>query len=250
MKHLISKARIRANDVRSQLGLGDEPISNIFTLIEDQGIYLFFKNLGENVSAMFIRSSNAHMVIINSNKTKGHQIFSAAHELSHFLYDKDLLGGICQVSKTSQDLEVEKLADFFASHFLLPEEGLLKHISKRTDSMERSLSLADVIYLQQYYGVSWQAMINRLYNINCITANEFETFKNVSIKREASRLGYDLSLYEKTYDEKPSQRYVELAMKNYQKFDISETRLNEYLNDVGLSLLEMEAEVIEEGDYA
>ncbi len=66
---------------------------------------------------MFMKSKDAHLVIINSNKTLGHQIFSVAHELSHYLYDTHVMGGVCAVNKFNQDMEIEKLADLFASHF-------------------------------------------------------------------------------------------------------------------------------------
>lgn len=253
MQQLVSKARMRANNVRGQLGLGDEPVSDIFTLIEEQGIYLFFKNLGENISAMFTKTKYAHMVIINSNKTKGHQIFSAAHELSHYLYDTEVLGGVCKANSHTQSLDIEKLADLFASHLLMPEEGLLRHVSKRTDSMEHPLELADVIFLQQYYQVSWQAMIHRLHNIRCISTLELENFKKVPITLEASRLGYRTDLYKKTQkecdQERPSRKYIELAMKNYQSREISESRLKEYLIDIGINLNDLNSmSIVDEED--
>lgn len=235
-KELIYIARTRANEKRNALGLGDEPISNIFNLLENQGIFLFIKPFKGNASAMFMRTKDIHIVIINSKHTLGHQIFSAAHELSHFFFDKELMGGVCLANKYNQDQEVERLADFFASYFLMPEEGLLKHISKRKKKANSCLDLSDIIYLQQYFRVSWQAMLYRLLNMGELSLEEVEKYKTVSIKSEAAKLGYDLDLYTPTYKECPSQKYIEYAMKAFKHDLISESKLNEYLSIIGTSL--------------
>lgn len=232
------------------MGLGDEPISDIFRLLESQGIYLFIRPLQGNVSAMFMRHKDIHMVIINSDRTLGHQIFSAAHELSHYLFDKELMGGICVVNKFNQDLEVERLADLFASHFLMPEEGILKHISKRKKAVNTKLNISDIIYLQQYFNVSWKAMLYRLLNLGLLTSQEVDEYRELSIKREAAKLGYDLSLYSKDNTFRPSQRYIEYAIKAFEHDEISEKKLNEYLSDIGISLEMLDIPYEEEGEYA
>lgn len=256
MRDLINTAKNRANEFRNKLGLGDEPISNIFNLLESQGIYLFRRPLEGNASAMFMKSKDSHLVIINSNKTLGHQYFSAAHELSHFLYDTHILGGICAVNKLNQDMEIEKLADYFASHLLMPEEGILKHLLKRTNDGKRNISLSDIIYLQQYFKVSWSAMLIRLLNLNQISKSEYDYYKNnIRITREATRLGYSVDLYISDSSSSNSQIYIEKAMYAYEHDEISENKLNEFLNDIDTSLevLELNANSVlfeEEDDDA
>jgi Zn-dependent peptidase ImmA (M78 family) len=84
-------AQTRANYIRNSLGLGQSPIADIFSLVEELGIILFKKPLkSEGVSAVFFKNSQNYMILINSSKTLGHQIFSAAHELSHYFFDKEL----------------------------------------------------------------------------------------------------------------------------------------------------------------
>jgi len=243
MKSLIAKAKNRANEVRNRLGLGDEPVPNIFRLLENQGIYLFRKPLHGNASAMFMKSPNAHLVIINSNKTLGHQIFSAAHELSHFLYDNHIMGGVCTVDKYNQDIEIEKLADMFASHFLMPENGLLNHILRRTNNGKDDLDTSDIIFLQQHFNVSWSAMLYRLFTLGYITQSEYEYYKEtVRVKKEAVKYGYSTELYEIDGKETYSQHYIEKVMEAYQNDEISRQKLEEYLNDVGISLSELEVD--------
>jgi len=256
MKNLITTAKNRANEVRNTLGLGDEPVSNIFRLLESKGIYLFKRPFHGNASAMFMKTDDAHMVIINSNKTLGHQVFSAAHELSHYLYDSHLMGGICTVYKYNQDMEIEKLADIFASHFLMPEDGIMKHLLKRTDNGKKGITYTDIIYLQQYFNVSWSAMLNRVYNLGQISKTQYEDYReNIRIKREASILGFTTELYNKDRSSYNSQLYIEKAMFAFQNDEISEKKLNEFLGAIDLSLNELEINdqentfFFEEGDY-
>lgn len=246
MRDLINTAKNRANEFRNKLGLGNEPISNIFNLLESQGIYLFRRPLKGNASAMFMKSKDAHLVIINSNKTLGHQYFSAAHELSHFLYDTHILGGICSVNKYNQDIEIEKLADYFASHLLMPEEGILKHLLKRTNDGKRHILLSDIIYLQQYFKVSWSAMLIRLLNLNLINKSQYDYYKNIKITREAARLGYSLDLYIIDSAFSNSQNYIEKVIYAFEEDEISKNKLDEFLNDIDTSLeaLELNADTV------
>ncbi|WEZ69914.1 ImmA/IrrE family metallo-endopeptidase [Bacillus altitudinis] len=256
MQKLIAVAKSRSNEVRNSMGLGDEPIYNIFKLLESEGIFLFKRPFKGKASAMFMKSKDAHLVIINSNKTLGHQIFSAAHELSHYLYDSHIMGGVCAVNKFNQDLEIEKAADLFASHFLMPEEGILKYVIKRTDGGSKNLKYTDIIYLQQHFNVSWSAMLNRVYNLGHISKEEYDFYKStIKIKTEALRHGYPTEIYEiddKMYN---SQLYIEKAMRAFENDEISEKKLEEFLKDIDmtidqLSLNEEKSHIIEEEDYA
>ncbi|KIL31286.1 MULTISPECIES: ImmA/IrrE family metallo-endopeptidase [Bacillus] len=256
MQRLVALAKSRSNELRNSMGLGDEPISNIFKLLESKGVFLFKRPFKGKASAMFMKSKDAHLVIINSNKTLGHQIFSAAHELSHYLYDTHVMGGVCAVNKFNQDMEIEKLADLFASHFLMPEDGILKHVIKRTNNGSRNLDYTDIIYLQQYFNVSWSAMLNRVCNLGHITKQEYDYYKStIKIKSEALKHGYSTEIYE--IDEKSynSQLYIEKAMKAFENDEISEKKLEEFLHDIEmtideLSLSEEKSHIFEEEDYA
>lgn len=256
MQKLIALAKNRSIELRNSMGLGDEPISNIFKLLESKGIFLFKRPFKGKASAMFMKSKDAHLVIINSNKTLGHQIFSAAHELSHYLYDTHVMGGVCAVNKFNQDMEIEKLADLFASYFLMPEDGILKHVSKRTNDGKRNLDYTDIIYLQQYFNVSWSAMLNRVYNLGHISKQEYDLYKStIKIKSEALKHGYSTEIYDidgKLYN---SQLYIEKAMKAFENDEISEKKLEEFLRDIDmtidqLSLSEDKSHLFEEEDYA
>lgn len=253
MNDLYNKAKNRANDVRNRLGLGDEPISNIFKILENEGIFLFKRPIQSNISAIFLRSQKDHLVILNTNKTLGHQIFSCAHELSHFLYDQHIMGGVCIVNKTARDIEIEQLADYFASNFLMPEDGILKHIIRRTGGI-RKIDTSDIIFLQQYYNVSLAAMLFRLFTLGHLTQEKYEYFKEtIRIKRDAALFGYSTGLYEKDQSISYSQNYIEMAMRAFTNDEISERKLEKLLQDIGAKLsdfvLDDDQSLIEEESY-
>lgn len=228
----IKLAEHRANQIRSQLNLGQRPIGNVFTLLEDIGIFLFkrpFEN--DKISAMFIRDTKNHLIIINSSRTFGHQVFSAAHELYHYYFDKHYMGGICSANR-NQKTEHEQMADMFASCFLLPDDGVMSVAETRTDSNGK-LDLYDLVFLQQYFRVSWNALLIKLENLGYI--DNKKDYLNIGITKLTRKLDYDTTLVEKTYDKYISKRYLELALNCYENDEISEARTIEYLNDVDAS---------------
>lgn len=235
MADFVNIAKLRANKIRSALGLGNDPISNIFQLLESEGIYLFSKRLNGKASAMFMRNQGFHLVVINSSNTLGHQIFSAAHEFSHYLFDKDLMWSACIVNKYNQQNENERLADLFASFFLMPEEGIFNHLDKRGVKNFVNLSIEDIISLQQYFNVSWSAMLYRLKNIGLIGQSNFDELKNIGIIKEASLLGYSIDIYQVPERDIISQKYIEKVITLYKKDEISERKKDEYLKLVGIN---------------
>jgi len=225
---------VRANKIRNSLGLGQRPISDIFTLLEDIGLILFKKPINNSsLSAIFMQDKKNHLVIINSNRTLGHQIFSAAHELSHFYYDKGMLGGICSANSSNTKNDIERLADEFASNFLMPDEGIIALAEKRKNK-DGKLGLFDMVFLQQYFKVSWIAMLKKLNSLNYI--HNIDEFRNIGIIRLTQMLGYDINLVSKTKDHFVSKRYMELVLKCYENDEISETRLKEYLEDININI--------------
>ena len=109
---------------------------------------MFKRPLHENsLSAFFMRDKKNYLVVVNSAKTLGHQIFSAAHELSHYYFEREILGGVCSVSRFNSQNSLEKSADLFDVHFLMPDEGVISAAEKRTEQTGK-LELYDLVFLQ------------------------------------------------------------------------------------------------------
>ena len=159
-------ARTRASEIRCRLSLGEGPINDIFAIIEGLGILLFKKPFNSNnLSGLFMKNSKNYIVVINSSKTLGHQVYSAAHELSHYFFDKEFNGSICSISKGENEREI--LANKFAEHFLMPDESVAQIVNRKIEE-KGSIDEFDILYLQNYFGVSWYAILVKLKKLQYI----------------------------------------------------------------------------------
>ena len=83
------------------------------------------------------------------------------HELYHLYYDEKMTA-ICAVTIGSGN-DIEKSADHFVSCFLIPSVSLKARITVlKAGSNTKEPGVNEIVRLEQYYGVSRQAMLTRL----------------------------------------------------------------------------------------
>lgn len=225
-------ARTRASEIRCRLSLGEGPINDIFAIIEGLGILLFKKPFNSNnLSGLFMKNSKNYIVVINSSKTLGHQVYSAAHELSHYFFDKEFNGSICSISKGENEREI--LANKFAEHFLMPDESVAQIVNRKIEE-KGSIDEFDILYLQNYFGVSWYAILVKLKKLQYI--NDINRYLNIGVTKLTDLMGYDDRLIQKSNDIYVSKIYKEKALRCYRNCDISEEKLKEYLDAVDINI--------------
>lgn len=208
------------------------PIDIFALALSIEGLSLFLYPLGDGISGMCIKSEDSTVIAINSTMSKGRQRFSLAHELYHYKYGKFGETAICSTSLSSADAAgVEQAADHFASYLLLPlsaYEDRLEAAKKQKGKLE----LADLIWFEQQYGISHQAMLWRLTTDGFITPAENLALKD-GVTREARRLGYDTALYrivdKKDADRKVLGHYVQMADKLFERHKISSGKYSELM---------------------
>ncbi len=61
----------------------------------------------------------------------------------------------------------EIMADLFASHFLMPDEGVMEIAEKRKNK-KGELDVTDVLFIQQYFGVSYKAIVIKLQELEIL----------------------------------------------------------------------------------
>lgn len=238
---LYNKARKFATEARQKYGISYlEPISMeiVYKLSNKSCIK---KPLESDISGIFIRFNNTKVVVINTSKTLGHQNFTAAHELYHSEFDENLEARVCKAGIFDLKNESEMMADLFAAHFLMPEEGIKFHLSRRKDDFN-NIELIDVIYLEQLYGVSHTAMLVRLQQLQIIDEKTKKEFLP-KIRLNARKYGYDDSLYIPTNEDVILSNYVEQAQKALDKDLITFSRYEELLRDANLLEYEYDEEV-------
>ena len=228
----------RATQLRLQLGMDANSPVDVFALARGlDGLTLVFYPMGERISGMCVKApARRCLIAINSTMSLGRQRFSLAHEFFHQYYDPNLTA-IC--AKTISDRwgkEIEQQADFFASHFLMPQAALDMLVQKLSARHPNGLlDLEDIVRLEQHFGLSHRATMLRLKKTVHFPASLFEEYYNeTGIRQIAERLG----LYGELYLPTPESRrygcygeYVNMARQLFDAGKISNGKYEELLMD-------------------
>jgi Zn-dependent peptidase ImmA (M78 family)/ribosome-binding protein aMBF1 (putative translation factor) len=173
-----------AERVRKLWSLGDDPLpSNLFSLIEDQsGLGIALEPLQERIAGLCARVDDLAIALIDSSASFGRQRFTVAHELCHLL-----LGDGEQVlvdeRLTGRSL-VEMRANAFAAHFLMPAKAVRRYLRQREVDEEVAVEL------QYTFGVSLEALLWHLVNLDLISDYRRQQIHSVGPKALAFRFGY------------------------------------------------------------
>ena len=219
-----------ATEERRRLNLGDEPIRDIFLLLETQGVRVVRINM-ENTSVdgafIYSRDKGAFM-LINSSQSKGRQILTAAHEYCHYLKDREKGYPVCQIITggiEEHNKPIERIANLFAANFLMPETTVSKLAGLYAKTR---LEAEEVVYLKRYFGVSYQAMLYRLKDLRFIRRPKLqELLKTDPATVEIALFGFTEESMKDP--ERLPERYCKLAVQAYTQGKISFEKLAELL---------------------
>lgn len=175
---------------RRYFGLRDEPVRDIMSLLERNGVIIveldYDVDLFDGVS--FVTDAGYYVVIINKNFSNDHKRFTLAHELGHI------------VMHTSGEFLIsdyrnrEEEANRFASEFLMPADVILNSL--------RGLKLQYLVELKRYWLTSMASIIRRAKDLRCITNDKYQYF-NI----ELSRRGYKKREPVEVYIDSPKLYY-------------------------------------------
>ena len=220
-----------AVSLRKQLGENSTSPIDIFTLAYSIDLLsIVYYPMGEHISGLCIKGDRNNVIAINSSMTHGRQRFSMAHELYHLNSDNDPLTVICS-KKIGEGSEKELQADQFASYLLMPPNALSEMIKQVKKSMSDRLTIKDVVRLEQYFGVSRQAILFRLTEENELTLQEAQSMRQ-NVIWSALSLGYDDALYKPTPEDKRYKTYgfyIQQAEKTLKQGLISSGKYEELL---------------------
>lgn len=149
-----------ASLVRRGLGLGRAPIANVAELAEQHfGLDVLAWPTGKAVSGMCAHGQGIAMMLISTAFPRGHQRFTAAHELAHHLL-RDPREIVVDSDLYDSSNPMEKRANAFAAALLMPADGLRDVITNR------SIDEAVLAGLMRHFGVSYSALLYRLAGSN------------------------------------------------------------------------------------
>jgi Zn-dependent peptidase ImmA (M78 family) len=191
-----------ARKVRAEAGLGDEPIADIFGLLERLGVLFLRYPLGEKaIEGYAARRGGQRTIFTNTSYSRGKEIFTAAHELAHLYFDLQEEGIIADeaIHFDNADLEVSEVrANYFAAHFLMPLPAVVCFCNDIVDVEPKAITAQDVVRMQQHFRVSFQAALIRLKALNLITpaaAEKAQKYDGCSSLTElVRRCGYEPEL--------------------------------------------------------
>lgn len=181
----------KSQKLRKDIGEDENSAINILQMVFSiKNLTLIFYPMGENVSGMCVKNGKNNFIAINSDKTVGRQNYSIAHELYHIYFDSNM-SSICFMNNQKND--IERAADQFASYFLIPPISLEENV-ERLNAEYGKIGIDQVVWLEQYFMVSRQAMLNRLVDEGFISKNEADEMRTNVIASATSR-GYMPDLY-------------------------------------------------------
>jgi Zn-dependent peptidase ImmA (M78 family) len=199
------EGRIRAQETRNSMGLGSDPIPDIFALIEKQNVVLMrYPDDNPDFHAFYGLFEDVRVVYLNTREPLGRQVFSAAHELCHLLYDHAILDGVRCNPGQDQQSETEAIADAFAGEFLMPADRAAMEYLRRF--RQRKPSEREVIELMYEFKVSYAAMAYTLFRAGIIkTGAQWNAIRQLGsverhqdLRKAILRQGYAVDLVEPT----------------------------------------------------
>jgi Zn-dependent peptidase ImmA (M78 family) len=222
------------------LGYGNEPVRDVFSLIELNGLHLIRQPIAEisKISGVFIylETERAAFALVNSTQSSVQQAFIAAHEYCHFLKDRKA-GPVVDNPDVFIDEFVslyhphEIFAQIFSYHFLMPPSKVKEIMDK--DLSSKKLSFPDVIYLKLYFGVSTLDMLQALKNYGYLSLSKFEEYRKLGPSAYEEDFLGKTALEEKQIKKRrqtvPSRRFISLALEAFRKKKITRGKLSELL---------------------
>ncbi|CAM3980131.1 ImmA/IrrE family metallo-endopeptidase [Flavobacterium cucumis] len=225
----------KANKFRRELGLGTETSINLEKLLLNLGVLTVYMPLESEFSGMALKTNENLFMLINSALPVGRQNFTIGHELYHLFIQHDFNFQMCNAGKFDKKDKEEYNADVFSSYFLMPDAALMKQIPEKELGWGETLSLATIIKMEQYFGVSRAALLVRLSKSKYIHYDDYKPYLKGVIK-SAVEHGYSSDLYVRNDANNVIGDYGTKVKALYDADKISESHYHSLMLDIGLDI--------------
>lgn len=226
---------------RARFNLGDGPLLDLRSVLEnDVGMLIFgLPELGTTkIAGLFTFALDLAMVGFNQRQDDARrQRWTLAHEYAHHLTNRFE----AEVTYASGDRRLrdrhEVFAEAFAANYLMPASGVSRRFSEMLGGA-KSATVAHVVMLANQFRVSFQAMCQRLQQLNRIPKNTYdhvmangfrpiEAERSLGIERKNERL------------EPYPVRYIYLLSVLHRRGELSEGDVAAYLRTDRLTAREL-----------
>ena len=178
------QAEDAALTVRHLLGIGATPVMDIFLLLERElGFRIFVRNLPSKLSGVFgYQPLVGPCILVNANHPRARQSMTAAHELGHFLANRES-GAVLEIGQHELTIE-ERFAKEFSYAFLMPGSSVRRRFQELVES-NNTFTPRHLIYLARSFYVSREAMCRRLESLELLPKGTFDSLKGRGFKESA-----------------------------------------------------------------
>ncbi|HLI98005.1 MAG TPA: XRE family transcriptional regulator [Candidatus Baltobacteraceae bacterium] len=237
-----------ATSERLRLGLGDGPLPELRKVLEeDVGLRIF--GLTElqktKVSGLFVYSRQYGALIgFNTGHDARRVRWTLCHEYCHYLTER-FEPEITRDDQIGRRDKREQFADAFAARFLMPATGLSRRFTDMLEDANGTMTVAHLVMLSQFFEVSFQALVQRLEELECITKGTYAMLKERGFKpREAEGI---LGLESRSAFERLPFRYTFLVATQYWQGKLSEGDVAVFMHTDRLSAREIIQKIPELG---
>ncbi|MCU0566168.1 MAG: XRE family transcriptional regulator [Oculatellaceae cyanobacterium Prado106] len=229
---------------RQRLGLGDSPVPLLQDMLEQSvGLRIFYLEMPPYCSGFYSYDDEfGGCVAINAHHPEERQRWTLARQYLHFLAHRRK-PVIDYEDKHHRKLKSDRLGDAFPNYFLMPTSGLMK----RFNDMYRThgkFTPTNLFTLAHYYGVSIEALVYRLEDIELLPSGTLDRLRDRGLKVRKVQQELGLEEIDPRSDVFPIH-YQHLAIEALEQGLITEGR---FANFLGVDRLEARriAEVLRE----
>jgi Zn-dependent peptidase ImmA (M78 family)/DNA-binding XRE family transcriptional regulator len=158
--------------------LGINALPNIIEILEDKDIKIVEIDVDEKFDGLSGWANEIiPIIVVNKNFSVERKRFTCLHELGHLLLNFQ--------SESFNNKDIEHFCHQFAGAMLLPKETIFKELGKKRNS----ISINELIYVKESYGISIQAIMARAKSLGIISSDQYIKFriwvnKNENHKKE------------------------------------------------------------------
>jgi Zn-dependent peptidase ImmA (M78 family)/DNA-binding XRE family transcriptional regulator len=172
-----TQAENDAIELRQWLGLGLSPVRDLISLLElDIGVRVYIRRLDPQISGLFAYDKElGACMLLNASHPRERRTQTAAHEIGHFISTRQA-PDVLHVSEQENSRE-ERYANAFARAFLTPARTVMQRFREITAGSPH-FTRRHVILLAHVFGVSREAIVRRLEELNLVEKGTWDWFQD------------------------------------------------------------------------
>lgn len=228
---------------RNRLGLGDQPVIHLRSILEwDVGLRIFYWELPSAIAGMFAYTSELGCcILVNRKHPPVRRRVSMLHEYGHLIVDR-YKPGIDYLSYSGRKPANERFAESFALSFLMPASSVQNRFNSIVTSTG-DFQVSDLCRLSHFYFVSVEAMCLRLEQLGLAPRGTWQSLKESGLAPQTAATLLELPSHPEANRPYPD-RYLYLAVQAFEQGEISQGQLARFLRCDPVSARELVSECL------